>query len=348
VAVTAALLLATAVQMVFGELVPKNVALSRPVGTVIRVVFPLVVFAQLARPLIAGLNGAANWLVRLLGVEPVEELRSARTPDELASVVRRAGAQGALAGETATLMERSLTFGAKTAADVMTPRTRVRTVTASLPVASVIEATRATGHSRFPVVGSDVDDVRGLVHVKHAVAVHPSERWSTRVADVMSKPVVVPNLIHLDPLMNLLQQRGLQLAVVVDEYGGTAGIVTFEDLVEELVGEVADEHDTPAPGIRRQTDGSWLLSGLLRPDEVEALTGVELPEGHSDYETVAGLILHRLGRLAEVGDEVELPDLSLTVERLDGRRIDRVRLTDHAAHNDGEDQQSVDGGQASQ
>ena len=346
-ALAAALLLATAVQMVFGELVPKNIALSRPVGTVIRVVLPLVVFAQVARPVIAVLNGTANRLLRLVGVEPVEELRSARTPDELAAVVRRAGAQGALAGDTATLMERSLSFGAKTAADVMTPRTRVRTVTASSPVAAVIAATRTTGHSRFPVVGSDVDDLRGLVHVKNAVAVPASKRGSTRVADVMSKPVVVPTLIRLDPLLEVLQQRGLQLAVVVDEYGGTAGIVTFEDLVEELVGEVADEHDAPAPGVRRQADGSWLLSGLLRPDEVQAVTGVELPEGHSDYETVAGLILHRLGRLAEVGDEVELPGYRLTVERLDGRRIDRVRLTADADHN-GETQDNTDSEQAGQ
>jgi CBS domain containing-hemolysin-like protein len=344
--VAAALLMATAVQMVFGELVPKNIALSRPAGTVVWVVPPLVVFAQVTRPLIAVLNGTANWLLRLLGVEPVEELRSARTPDELASVVRRAGVQGALAGETATLLERSLSFGAKTAADVMTPRTRVRTVAASSPVAAVIEATRVTGHSRFPVVGPRVDDVRGLVHVKNAVAVGASERGSTRVVDVMSKPLVVPKSIRLDPLLDLLRQRGLQLAVVVDEYGGTAGIVTFEDLVEELVGEVADEHDAPAPRIRRQADGNWLFSGLLRPDEVEAMTGVELPEGHGEYETVAGLILRRLGRLAEVGDAVELPGFRLTVERLDGRRIDRVALTVDAVNNDGEGQNAADGEQA--
>jgi CBS domain containing-hemolysin-like protein len=162
----------------------------------------------------------------------------------------------------------------------------------------------------------------------------------------MSKPVVVPKFIPLDPLLDLLQQRGLQLAVVVDEYGGTAGIVTFEDLVEELVGEVVDEHDAPAPGIRRQADGSWLLSGLLRPDEVHAVTGVELPEGHSDYETVAGFILARLGRLAEAGDEVELPRLKLTVERLDGRRIDRIRLTAGAGDDDGETEANTDGEQA--
>src|SRR5215213_366376 len=247
-AVAVAFLLATVVQMVFGELVPKNIALSRPVGTVRWVVLPLFVFTQVTRPLVALLNGAANRLVRLVGVEPVEELRSARTPDELASVVRRAGARGALGRETAALLERSLSFGDKTASDVMTPRTRMRTVRESAPVLAVIEATRASGHSRFPVIGDDIDDVRGLVHVKKAVAVPQSERSSTRVREVMTRPVVVTRFMRLDPLMDLLQERGLQLAVVVDEYGGTAGIVTFEDLVEELVGDVVDEHDPAAPG----------------------------------------------------------------------------------------------------
>jgi CBS domain containing-hemolysin-like protein len=325
-ALVSALLLATAVQMVFGELVPKNIALSRPAASVVWVVIPLIVFTKVTRPLIAVLNGTANQLLRLVGVEPVEELRSARTPDELASVVRRAGVQGALGSETAGLMERSLSFSAKTAADVMTPRTRVRTVSASWPVATVIEATRDTGHSRFPVIGDNVDDIRGVVHVKQAVAVANADRTTTRIRDVMTLPVLVPPSMALDPLLDRLQERGLQLAVVVDEYGGTAGIVTFEDLVEELVGEVVDEHDSPAPGIWRQPDGSWLLSGLLRPDEIQAAIGLELPAGRASYETVAGLILQLLRRIPDVGDEVDVPGATLTVDRLDGRRIERVEV----------------------
>jgi CBS domain containing-hemolysin-like protein len=333
-AVAIALLLATGVQMVFGELVPKNIALSRPVASVLWVVIPLLVFTKVTRPLIAVLNGAANQLLRLVGVEPVEELRSARTPDELASVVRRAGVQGALGSETAVLMERSLSFSTKTAADVMTPRTRVRTVSASAPVATVIEATRDTGHSRFPVIGDSVDDIRGLMHVKQAVAVPELDRSTTRVRQVMVEPVLVPPSMALDPLLHLLQEHGLQLAVVVDEYGGTAGIVTFEDLVEELVGDVVDEHDSPAPGIRRQPDGTWLLSGLLRPDEIQAAIGLELPAGRADYETVAGLILQLLRRIPDAGDHVDVPGGTLTVDRLDGRRIDRVRIRLHP-DNDG-------------
>jgi CBS domain containing-hemolysin-like protein len=259
-------------------------------------------------------------------VEPVEELRSARTPAELASIVRRAGMQGALGSETAVLLERSLSFSTKTAADVMTPRTRVRTVAASAPVTTVIEATRETGHSRFPVIGDGIDDIRGLVHVKQAVTVPELDRRTTQLQEVMAMPVLVPPSIALDPLLHLLQQRGLQLAVVIDEYGGTAGIVTFEDLVEELVGDVVDEHDSPAPGIWREPDGTWLLSGLLRADEIKAAVGLELPAGRTDYETVAGLILQFLGRFADPGDQVDVPGGTLTVERLDGRRIDRVRV----------------------
>jgi CBS domain containing-hemolysin-like protein len=328
-ALALALLLATAVQMVFGELVPKNIALSRPAGSVVWVVVPLLVFTKVTRPLITVLNGAANQLLRLVGVEPVEELRSARTPDELASLVRRAGVQGALGSETAVLMERSLSFSAKTAADVMTPRTRVRTVSDSAPVATVIDAARDTGHSRFPVVGESVDDIRGLIHVKQTVTVPALDRGTTRVREVMGEPMLVPPTMALDRLLHLLQQRSLQLAVVVDEYGGTAGIVTFEDLVEELVGDVVDEHDSPAPGIWREPDGSWLLSGLLRPDEIEAAIGLELPTGRASYETVAGLILQLLRRIPDVGDQVDVPGATLSVDRLEGRRIDRVLVRLH-------------------
>jgi CBS domain containing-hemolysin-like protein len=329
IAVAVALLLATGVQMVFGELVPKNIALSRPVGAALWVVPPLLVFTTVTRPLIAFLNGSANRLLRLVGVEPVEELRSARTPDELASVARRAGMQGALGSDTAVLMERSLSFSAKTAADVMTPRTRLRTVSALAPVTTVLEATRETGHSRFPVIGDSIDDIGGVVHVKQAVAVPEPDRRTTRVEEVMARPALVPPTMALDPLLHLLQERGLQLAVVVDEYGGTAGVVTFEDLVEELVGDVVDEHDSPAPGMLRQPDGTWLLSGLLRPDEIQAAIGLELPVGRADYETVAGLILQLLGQIPGPGDSVEMPGATLTVDRMDGLRIDQVGVTLH-------------------
>jgi CBS domain containing-hemolysin-like protein len=291
-------------------------------------------FAALVRPLVAVLNGTANRLLRSIGVEPTEELRSARTPDELVLVLRQSAVRGSLGTETARLLVRSLSFGDKRASDVMTPRVQVRFIAADAPVADVIAAARETGHSRFPLIGDGPDDVVGLVHVKQAVAVPLERRGSVPVREVMVPPVRVPDSIELDPLLDVLQQRGLQMAVVVDEFGGTAGIVTFEDLVEELVGEVADESDTRTGATdraRRRRDGSWLLSGLLRPDEVTVLTEVYVPEGN--YETLGGLVQTALGRIPRVGDSVELTGgARLRVQRMDGRRVDRVVLVPPAAH----------------
>ena len=204
----------------------------------------------------------------------------------------------------------------------------MRTVAASSPVIEVIEATRATGHSRFPVIGDSVDDIRGIVHVKQAVAVPVPDRGSTPVGSVMSKPVLVPPFMHLGTLLSLLQQRGLQLAAVIDEfYGGTAGIVTFEDLVEELVGDVLDGMTRPRPRFGVSATANWLLSGLLRPDEVRAACGFELPPGRTEYETIAGLIL-RVRDVPHPGDRVDVPGGS--THRLSGWTAgasNRVRLS---------------------
>jgi CBS domain containing-hemolysin-like protein len=326
VAIAIGLLLASVVQMVLGELVPKNLALARPFATATAVLPLQLGFAAASRPLVAVLNGSANRLLRTVGVEPTEELRSARTPDELSLVLRQSADRGALADETAQLLVRSLTFGDKRASDTMTPRVQVRFVRDGDPVTAALDAARTTGHSRFPVMGDGPDDVVGLVHVKHAVAVPLARRTTTRVSEVMVPPVQVPTSLELDPLLDVLRERGLQMAIVVDEFGGTAGVVTFEDLVEELVGEVADESDRPTDAAaRRRRDGSWLLSGLLRPDEVTALTEVFVPEGH--YETLGGLVQASLGRIPRVADVVELPrSASLRVQRMDGLRVDRVVL----------------------
>src|SRR5699024_1339135 len=158
------------------------------------------------------------------------------------------------------------------------------------------EAARDTGHSRFPVTGRNLDDLLGVVHIKQAVAVPPDRRRGVRLEDLVLPANVVPDSIELDPLLTVLRGQGMQMAVVADEYGGTDGVVTIEDLVEEIVGDIADEHDRLPTQSRHRPDGTWTLSGLLRPDEVAAQTGVYLPEG-DDYETIAGLVNERLGRL---------------------------------------------------
>ena len=331
---------ATVLTMLFGELVPKNLAIAKPLATAKATqAFQRGFTASVAVP-IRALNGSANAIVRRLGIEPQEELRSARNADELASLARRSASQGTLDAGTAALMERSITFADRMAGEIMTPRVRMDSVSATAPVVEVVEAARRTGHSRFPVVLDGDDDVVGAVHVKNAVAVPAERRHDVTVGEVMVDPTVVPESLRLDPLLALLREEGFQMAVVVDEYGGTAGVVTLEDVVEEIVGDIADEHDRLGSLARRRRDGTVSVSGMLRPDEVQHATGIELPE-HEDYDTVAGLVMQRLGRMAEVGDVVVVPlpphttddgeplpprEAELRVERLDGLRIDRVAL----------------------
>lgn len=360
-AVVLALGLATVSQMVLGELVPKNWAVADPMTVARRVTGPQMAFSAIFRPVIVLLNGTANRLLRALGVEPTEELRSARSATELGSLVRSSAERGTLPVTTATLLGRSLRFGERTAEDVMTPRVRVVALSATETAADLLRAAERSGHSRFPVLrtdsagavggdlghlaseGDSLDDVVGLVHVKDAFGVPPRLRATRPVSTLMTEPVVVPESLGCDVLLARLRDRGLQLAVVIDEYGGTAGVVTLEDLVEELVGRVADEHDVPEqPDVVALTDGGWSLSGLLRLDEVAEATGVRLPEG--PYETVAGLVLNRLGRLAAAGDAVEVDGHTLTVRATDRHRIDRLTLTPPPAEPDGDGDDARAGG----
>jgi CBS domain containing-hemolysin-like protein len=321
------LIIATTITMVFGELVPKNLAIADPWRTARAVSGPLRGFTKSTAAVIRILNGSANATVRLMGVEPTEELASARSPEELTALVRRSAQQGALDEQTAELLTRSLAFGDRLARDVLTPRVRVHSVPIEATALDVLDASRDTGYSRFPVVGErGLDDVRGVVHIKHAIGVPRDQRAATSVMSIMSSPVLVPDSIGLDPLLETLRREGLQMAVVIDEYGGGDGIVTIEDLIEEIVGEVADEHDLPQARAQQLNDGAWVISAMLRPDEAHAITNLNLPESE-EYETLAGLIADALGRVPALGDEVNVDGVTLRVVRMEGRRVDRVRIS---------------------
>jgi len=319
------ILVATTISMIFGELVPKNYALAVPRQTA-KVLVPLqVAFTWVFRPFIFVLNGSANRILRAMGVEPKEELSAARTADELSSLVQRSALQGLLENDTATLLSRTIEFSQRNAIDVMTPRTRVESLHRSATAWDIIELAQKTGFSRFPVIEESIDDVRGVVHVKQAVAVPSDKRHEVPASALQSDVIRVPETMTLDVLLTELRGRGYQVAIVVDEYGGTSGIATLEDLVEELIGEVADEHDRAPLDVVRARD--WFtFPAQLRPDELEERTGVVVPES-AHYETMAGFILEALGRMADVGDTVSIATGVFHVERMEGRRIERVRFT---------------------
>ncbi|WP_036282600.1 hemolysin family protein [Microbacterium sp. oral taxon 186] len=327
VATTVAIAVATTFSMILGELVPKNFALAIPRQTA-KVVMPFqVAFTTVFRPAITVLNGSANGILRGMGVEPKEELSGARTAEELSSLVRRSASAGLLEEDTASLLDRTLTFARLTTADVMTPRPSIHAVAAGDSVEDVIQLARRTGHSRFPVYDESMDDITGIVHLKQAVSVPRERRADVPAAAIATEPLRVPEAVHLDAVMSELRSRGYQMAVVVDEYGGTAGVVTLEDLVEEIVGEVLDEHDRSRAGVVRVA-GAVTFPAELRPDEVLDRTGIRVPEGDV-YDTVGGFFMSMLERIPVVGDRIELEDGTLEVQRMDGRRVDRVKFTPH-------------------
>jgi CBS domain containing-hemolysin-like protein len=334
IATVVAMVVATALSMILGELVPKNFALALPLATAKLVIPFQVAFTTVFKPAVVVLNGSANGVLRSMGIEPKEELSGARTAEELSSLVRRSASAGMLEEDTATLLDRTLTFARLTAADVMTPRPSMHAIAAGDSADDVIRLARRTGHSRFPVYDDDLDDITGVVHLKAAISVPRDRRAEVPVGALATEPLRVPETVHIDGLISELRARGYQLAVVVDEYGGTAGLVTLEDLVEEIVGEVSDEHDRTRAGVIVGRDGVT-FPGELRPDELRSRAGVEVPEGDV-YDTVAGYVMSVLERVPVVGDEVPVDAGMLQVVRMDGRRIDRIRYVPTADAGDEE------------
>ena len=325
VSITVALVVATVVSMVVGELVPKSIAIARPRPTAYALAGPMVLVTRVLGPVISLLNDAANWTVRRFGIEPQEELTSVRSLQELELLIRSSGEEGTLEPEALTLLTRSLRFGEKDAADALVPRPSVTSVPIDETVAGLASKAVTTGHSRFPVVGADLDDVRGVVHVKDVYRVPFAERASTSVEEIMAPAFVVPETRDLADLLVDLRRMGTHLAVVVDEHGGTAGIITLEDVLEEIVGEIDDEHDRPVHRLTvLERSGEWLLDGSLHPDEVFDACGLRMPDG--DYETLAGFVLDELGRIPEVGEGFEHEGWRIEVASRDRLRVASVRL----------------------
>jgi len=324
VSVVLAMTIATIFSFLIGELVPKNMALSAPKRVLKLVVGLQLGFTWVFQLLVRVMNDNGNWLVRRFGVEPKEELSSARTADELVSMVRRSATLGSLEQDTAKLLEKTLAMSTLLASDIMTPRPKMYSLERESSARDLIELAATTGHSRFPVTGEDADDIVGVVHLKRGIGVPVERRDQVPVSALMVEPVRVPETMALDRLILQLRGRGLQFGIVIDEYGGTAGIATLEDAVEELVGELSDEHDRHRSDLLQYADGSLAFSGLIRPAEL-AEFGLSIAEDE-DYDTVSGFLMSELGRIPKTGDQVEVAGGRLVVQKMEARRVDRIKF----------------------
>ena len=315
----------TVASMVIAELIPKNVAIARSEPIAMALSRPILLYAAVFGPIFRVLNRAANATVARLHIEPQEELGSVRTLEELELLIRSSGEEGTLDPEAFTLLTRTLRFNDKTAADALVPRVDVTYVHPDDSIQTLIDASLETGLSRFPVCGTDLDDVVGVVHVKDVYRIPAANRDTATVAEVMKNAFVAPETRDLASLLVELR-TGSHMAVVVDEYGGTAGVITLEDVLEEIVGEIDDEYDRVAPRLTSVLpQGTYELPGTTHPDEVREACGLEVPEG--EYETLAGFVLDRLGRIPAVGDGFFHEGWWISVAEMDRRRIALVRLT---------------------
>jgi CBS domain containing-hemolysin-like protein len=321
-----ALAIATVFQMVFGELIPKNLAVAKPETSAMLLSPAAIVVHGLLGPLIGLFNGAANTAVRWLGIEPTEEVEAIASIDELDYLIRVSGAGGALEPHTQALLSRTIRFAEKTAADALRPRGQIEALPLDASIADLVHIVSQSGHSRYPVFGEGIDDIRGIVNITAAFDLPISARGKTLVRDVMTEPVVVPETRELLDAIADMTAHQTQLLVVIDEHGGTEGILTLEDALEEIAGEIDDEYDDAELLMVDQTDGVYLVAGSLGWSELREICGLELPDG--DYETAAGFFLSEFGGIPVEGDHVHFKGWRLEVAEMDRRRIASLVVTD--------------------
>ena len=328
VSVVVSLFLAAVFQTVLGEVVPKNVAITFADRTARTLAYPLWIFTVATRPVSKVFNGIANRVVRGFGVEPRDELSSTTSTEELQFLIKTSGEAGSLDPEDVRLLTRTIRFAEKTAADALVPRVQIEAVRRDASVADVVARVIETKYSRLPVYGTDLDDIVGVVHVKSVFSVPAAARASTPVTAIMSEVLAVPEGRDLGELFRDFRARHMYLAVVVDEHGGTAGIISLEDVVEELVGEIGDEYDDDeadeATFTRGQERGTFVIPGSLHPDEVFERCGFSMPDG--EFETFAGFVVDQLGHVPETGERFEYERWRFEVVAMDRRRVAAVRV----------------------
>jgi CBS domain containing-hemolysin-like protein len=319
------LMLVTFITVVMGELVPKAVSLQYPEQVSLGSSRIVVFAGQLFRPFIWALDRTATLILRLIGVPRANDADQSYTIAELKLLVAQSEASGVIEDTERDMLHAVFDFGDLTAREVMVPRTEMLAIEAESPIHGLIHLAIKHPRSMFPVYEGDLDHVVGVAHVKDLVRVQHDERRTATVRGFMREALFVPDTIRLDNLLQQFRGKRQHMAIVLDEYGGTAGLVTLDDVVEQIVGEVQDPFDKSVPEIQRLPDGSALVDGLTSIETVNDMLALNLRDDY--YDTIAGFVLGRLGRMAKVGDVVEADGLRVKVEALDGLRIARLSLS---------------------
>ncbi len=309
--------------MVIGEMAPKNVAIATPEMASLIMALPFRIYATVFRPVIWLLNGIANTGLRLVGINP-NEIGDPHSADDLASLISSGRREGVVEEFAHRLLTGAIDLGGLEATHVMVPRPDVVALPLDSPLSEVERVVVEAGYSRIPVYGGGIDDVRGFIHAKDLMRVEASGMDLPISADLIRPVLVAPESVRVDRLLEEMRRTRNHLALVIDEHGGTAGIVTMEDIVEEVVGEIRDEHDTEGDEIRRVSPTRWVVDASLRPSEVRRALEVDLPEG--EYDTVSGLVMEKLGRIPEIGDAVDVGTLTIRVRSMQGRRVEYVDM----------------------
>ena len=325
IAFVIAILIATFLHMVIGEMAPKNIAIATPERLAVWLGLPFHWFMTLFRPLVFSLNWLANGFLHLFGVEPRDELETTATAEDLASVIAAGRQEGVIEEFASRLLSGAIRFSERDASEVMVPRPDIIARPAASTPAELEQVVIDEGFSRIPIFESSIDDLMGFVHAKDLLAV-AEESYHQPLDPGLIRPILaVPETASVRPLLNEMQRSGRHLALIVDEHGGTAGLLSLEDIAEELVGEIRDEYDEDEKGARRLAGRDrFQVPGTIRPDELRSLTGLRLPEG--EYETLGGYVMDRLGRIAKRGDKIDVDNWVIWVKRMEGRRVTEVEL----------------------
>jgi CBS domain containing-hemolysin-like protein len=325
IALVIAILIVVFLHMVIGEMAPKNIAIASPERLAVWLGIPWRAYMTVFRPLVFVLNRTANLILRILGVEPRDELETVHSAEDLATVIAAGRQEGVIEEFASKLLAGAIVFSERAAAEVMVPRPDIVALPESATPAELERVVTEEGFSRIPIYKEDIDDIVGFVHAKDLLSI-PDEKYNEPIDPALVRPLLVaPESAPVRPLLAEMQQTGRHLALIIDEHGAAAGLLSLEDIAEELVGEIRDEHDKGEDAIRKIGESDWFyVPGSARPDQLKNQVGIKLPDG--EYETVGGFVMDRLGRIPRRGDRMEFDGWVLRVRRMEGRRVAEVEL----------------------